>query len=123
MAAAILNQGFTAIRNQLKQLITHVGVSTDSTAFNANQTTLNPGGGTNLIKTSTETDVDFRTFDAQISINGDTEFTNQTINTIGVLQGPNPTDALTRTVRTGPIGVQPGDLFTIGVRIQNQDNS
>lgn len=124
MAAAILNQGKTAIRDALKNLISHVGISTDSTAFGATQTALNPSGaGTNLIKASAEVDVDANTFDAQISINGDTEFTGQDINTIGVLNGSAASNALTRTVRTNPIGVQAGDVFTVGVRVQVQDNS
>lgn len=124
MPAAILNQGRTAIRDSLKTLITHVGVSTDATAFLATQTAINPSGaGTNLIKASTEADVDAFTFDAQISINGDTEFTGQNIATISVLNGSAASNALTRTLRTQTIGVQAGDLFTVGVRVQAQDNS
>lgn len=122
MAAAILNQGKTAIRDSLKTLISHIGVSTDSTAFSATQTELNPGGGTNLIKASSETNVDDFTFDAQISIDGDTEFTGNSIRTIGALDGSAAGDALTRTVRSA-IGVEAGDLFTIGLRFQVQDNS
>lgn len=123
MALAILNQGKLAIRNSLKTLVTHGAVSTDATAFNLTQTTVNPGGGTNLIKTATNTDVDNNTFDSQITIDGTTEFTGQNINTISALNGAAATNALTRIVRTGPIGVQTGDLFTVGSRIQVQDNS
>ena len=43
--------------------------------------------------------------------------------TIGALNGATAADVLTRTIRTGVIGVQAGDLFTIGVRVQVQDNS
>lgn len=126
MAAAILNQGKSAIRDSLKTLITHVGVSTDATAFAATQTALNPSGaGTNLIKTSTETNtgVNGDQFDATITIDGTTEFTNQTINTIAVLNGAAASNALTRSVRTAGIGVQAGDSFTIGVRFRVEDNS
>lgn len=124
MPAAILNQGRTAIRDSLKTLITHVGVSTDSTGFLATQTSLNPSGtGTNLIKTSTEADVDFSTFDATMTIDGSTEFTGLIINTIGVLSGSAASNALTRSVRSVGIGVQAGDTFTIGLRIAVADNS
>lgn len=123
MALAILNQGKLAIRNSLKALVTHGAVSTDTTAFSLTQTTVNPGGGTNLIKTATNTDVDNNTFDSQITIDGTTEFTGQNINTISALNGAAATNALTRIVRTGPIGVQSGDVFTVGSRIQVQDNS
>lgn len=126
MAAAILNQGKTAIRDSLKTLVTHVGVSTNSTAFNATQTELNPGGtGTNLIKASTDTNTGANNdqFDATISIDGTTEFTGLTINTIGILDGATATDAISRSVRSAGIGVQAGDSFTIGVRVLVQDNS
>lgn len=123
MALAILNQGKLAIRNSLKTLITHGAVTTDGTAFNLTQTTVNPGGGTNLIKAATNTDVDNNTFDSQISIDGTTEFTGLSIATICALNGAAATNALTRVVRTGTIGVQSGDLFTIGSRVQVQDNS
>jgi hypothetical protein len=124
MALAILNQGKTAIRDALKTLITHVGITTDGTAFAATQTALNPSGsGTNLIKAATKTDVDANTFDAQMSIDGTTEFTNQTINCISIQNSSAASNALTRVVRTAGIGVQSGDAFTIGVRVQVQDNS
>lgn len=124
--AAILDQGKTAIRNSLKTLISHVGVATDQTAFAANQTALDPanGGAANiLIKAATEVDVDGATFDATTTINGDTEFTDKTIWTIGVLNGSARTDALTRTKRTQGIGVQAGDSYTVGARLKVEDNS
>lgn len=124
MAAAILNQGRTAIRDALKTLISHIVVSTDSTAFSATQTTANPSGaGTNIIKASTGVDVDAFTFDAQINISGDTEFTGLNINTIAPANGNAAANALARVVRTNPIGVQAGDVFTVGVRVQVQDAS
>jgi len=126
MAAAILNQGKTAIRDSLKTLVTHVGVSTDATAFAAAQTAINPSGsGTNLIKASTDTDtgVNGDQFDATISINGTTEFTGLTINTIAIHNGATAAAALSRSVRTAGIGVQAGDVFTIGVRVLVTDAS
>lgn len=125
MPAALLNQGRTSVRDSLKTLVSHVGVSTDATAFAATQTTLNPGGGTNLIKAASKADVDTFTFDATMTIDGSTEFTGQSIMTVGALNGPAATNALSRSVRgTGlGIGVQAGDVFTIGVRAQVQDNS
>lgn len=126
MPAAILQQGKTAIRDSLKTLISHIGVSTDQTAFAIGQTQINPSGaGTNLIKASTETDVDANTFDATISINGTTEFTGLVINTIAAHNGAANTNALTRSVRGAGlgIGVQAGDLFTVGVRAAVADNS
>lgn len=124
MAAAILNGGKTAIRNALKTLITHNGFYSDNTAFSATQTQGNPSGaGTVLVKPTTHTDVDAFTFDSQSTINGDTEFTNGTIFTITVQNGSANTNALSRSVRSQGIGVQAGDLFTVGSRVQVQDNS
>lgn len=126
MAAAILNQGKTAIRNSLKTLVTHVGLSTDATAFAGTQTALNPSGsGTNLIKACTNADSGTNNdqFDATITVNGTTEFTGLVINTISIQNGSAASNALTRSVRTAGIGVQAGDLFTIGARVLVQDNS
>lgn len=124
MAASLLTQGVTAIRDNLKTLVTHVGVATDQTSFSVSQTALDPanaGASERLIKTSSEANVDASTFDASMSIDGDSEFTNQTIWTVGVLDGSARTDALSRTVRTQGIGVQAGDSFTIGVRVVVSD--
>ncbi len=128
MAAALLNVGKTAIRDSLKTLVTHIGVTTDGTAFAATQTALNPAGtGTNLIKASTETNTGTNNdqFDATITIDGTTEFTNQVINCVGLMNGSTAANALSRSVRgTGlGIGVQAGDSFTVGVRGLVQDNS
>lgn len=123
---AYLSQGLTDLRNQVKALVTHVGVTTDNTAFSAAQTALDPanvGAANVLIKAATKADVDFQTFDATIAINGDTEFTNKTIWTIGSLKGATRVDALNRIVRSQGIGVQAGDSFTIGVRHKQEDNS
>lgn len=126
MPAAIVTQGKTSIRDALKTLITHVGVSEDSTAFSAAHTTIDPAGdvaASRLIKASTEVDVDASTFDATMTITGSTEFTGKTIRTVSILGGATRADILTRTVRSGPIGVQAGDVFTIGVRVAVEDNS
>lgn len=124
MAGAILTSHLTATRDWRKGIVTHVGVSTDSTAFAASQTRLDPtGSATNLIKSATKTDVDATTFDATITIDGTTEFTGQTIRTVGALTGSAATAAITRTVRSLGIGVQAGDTFTIGVRFSAEDNT
>jgi hypothetical protein len=123
---AILDQGKTAVRDALKSLVTHVGVATDQTTFDSTQTALDPanGGSANLlIKASSEADVNPSTFDATMTIDGDSEFTGKTIWTVGVLNGSLRTNALTRTVRSVGIGVQAGDSFTIGVRVAVEDNS
>jgi hypothetical protein len=123
---AYLNQGLTDLRDAVKAKVTHVGVSTDTTAFNATQTAIDPanvGSTNNLIKSATKTDVDFQTFDATMTISGDTEFTNKAIGTIASLKGSTRTDAMNRIVRSQTIGVQAGDTFTIGVRHKQEDNS
>lgn len=116
---AILTQGTVAIRDALKTLVSHVGVATDQTAFNVAQTAVDPanGGSTNvLVKASTDADIGNGVFESTIPINGDTEMTGKNIYTISACDGATRTDALTRTVRSQPIGVQAGDLFTIGVQ-------
>lgn len=122
---AIVDQGKTAIRDSLKTLVTHVGLSDDQTAYSAGQTTLSPAGGTptELIKASTEANVDAATFDAQISVNGDSEFTDATIWTISLMSGASAGNIISRSVRTQGIGVQAGDSFTIGVRAIVEDNT
>lgn len=145
MSASILNQGETAIRDAVKSLVTHVAISTDTTAFAAADTGINPGAGSTstwVKATAAETNVDFQTVDYTISIDGTTEFTNLVINCLGVAKGVGVrqatgaggthgggsivgTDCLTRTLRGAGlgIGVQAGDSFTIGVRLKHEDNS
>jgi len=127
MAAAILDQGKTNIRDAIRGVagnaVSHVAVSTASDAFAANQTAYDPTAGTNLIKAATFTVVAFDTLDCTISINGTTEFTGLSIRTIGMGKGPLRTDAISRSVRSVGIGTQAGDTFTIGVRYQVADNS
>jgi len=121
MPLAILTQGKTAIRDSLKTLVTHVGISADSTAFAVGQTTMSPGGGTNIIKASTEVDVDTATFDASCTItsaDGTGSF-----RTVSILNGAAATNAITRSVRTNGIGIDAGDTYTVTVRVQVQDNS
>lgn len=142
MAAAILNQGKTSIRDALKTLITHVCVSDDTTAFSLTHTGINPAAAATSthVEAATDADVDGNTFDSTITITGTTEFTDKSIFAIGVSKGLGVrqatgaggthtggsivgTDTLTRSVRTLGIGVQSGDTFTLGVRVQVQDNS
>lgn len=125
---AIHQQGRDIIRKAMKgtagNSVSHVGVATDTTAFNDSQTVLDPanGGAANfLIKAATATDADAGSppdiqTDFTISINGDTEMTNKNISTLGLQKGSARTDNISRTVRSNPIGVQAGDLYTIGVR-------
>lgn len=126
MPAAILTQGLTSIRTNLATLLANVGVSTNQAAFSAADTLLNPGAtGTNLIKTSTNTVVDTVTFDSTMTITGASEFTGLVINTIGSLTGATAATCVSRTVRGAGlgIGVQSGDVFTVGVRWTVSDQS
>lgn len=145
MAASILNQGQTSIRDAVKSLVTHVCISTDTTVFTASDTGVNPGAGSTstwVKATASETNVDFQTVDYAISIDGTTEFTGLVINSLGVAKGVGVrqatgaggthgggsvvgTDCITRTLRSAGlgIGVQAGDSFTIGCRVKHEDNS
>lgn len=126
MPAAIYTVGRTAIRNLLKTGFSpSIGVSDDQADFAAGQTSVNPTGGatTALVKTATITDVDANTYDATITINGTTEMTDKNIYSISACTSNSSAAAQSRTVRTNPIGVQTGDLFTLGLRIGNADNS
>jgi hypothetical protein len=126
MAAAILDQGQTVIRDGVNTVVTHVGVATDATAFVATQTVLDPAGGgaaNRLIKAATKAIVDFQTRDYTMTIDGTLEMTGKTIFTIGILNGSATGNAVTRSVRSAGIGVQAGDSFTIGVRVKHEDNS
>lgn len=143
MPAAILNQGQTIIRNAIKAVVTHVVISEDTTAFSAAHTGINPAANMSvLVKAATEADVDFQTEDYTISINGDTEFTNEVINCIGIADGTavlqsalgtgtgygSPTigtDTISRSMRGTGLGwgIQAGDVVTVGVRAKQEDNS
>lgn len=142
MAAAILTQGLTAIRDQLKTLVSHICVSDDSSAFAVGQVGINPNAtGTSAhIGASTEADQGAATFDASITIDGTTQFTGKSIFAIGLAKGLGVrsatgsggthtggaivgTDCLSRSVRSLGIGVQAGDTFTIAVRVTVVDNS
>jgi len=131
--AAIHQQGRGILRNALKgaagNAITHVGVATDATVFADSQTALDPanGGAANfLIKSATATDADSGSTvqtDFTMTINGDTEFTGKDIKTIGLQKGTARTDNISRSLRSSVIGVQAGDILTIGVRLQVLDSS
>lgn len=126
MPAAIYTVGKTAIRDVLKTGFSpSIGLSDDPTAFNVNQTSVNPGGGATvaLVKTATITNVDDSTYDALISVNGTTELTGKNIYSISACTSNSAGAAKSRTVRSNPIGVQAGDLYNIGLRIGTADNS
>jgi hypothetical protein len=128
MAAAILTQGFTQVVTAISDLVSHVAVTEDQTAFNAAQTVMNPDGTSDVLtKAASTTQVNASTVNKEITITGATEFTDQYINAIGACSGTATTgagtDTLTRTVRSFGIGVQDGDIFTIGVQLVVEDNS
>jgi hypothetical protein len=132
MALSLLIQGLVAIVTAISSLVTHVAVSTDSTAFATSQTVMNPGGGDVLTLAATTTTVgpvEDAVVDKTITINGDTQFTGLVINCIGPASGTGTegagTDTLGRIVRAPGlgIGVQTGDVFTVGVRLKIEDNS
>lgn len=130
---AIHQQGRDILRKALKgtagHAVTHLGVATDATAFADNQTTIDPangGAGNFLIKAATLTDADAGAViqtDVTITINGDNEFTGKDIKTIALQKGLLRADNISRTLRNSVIGVQAGDLHTIGVRLRVEDNS
>lgn len=129
---AILNTGRTKLRDALRGLagsfISHVGIATDNTAFDAAQTVLDPaavGAANLLIKSASFTAVDGNTLDVTMAVDGDTEFTGKVINTIGLLYGAARGSCITRSLRGAGlgIGVQAGDAFNIGSRVQVLDSS
>lgn len=124
---AIYNIGKTAIRDALKSMITHLGVSTDQTAFDAAQNAIDPanGGSTNLlVKASVESNAgtDGDAFDASMTINGDSEYTGKKINSVGVANGSSRTSFLSRTVVDGPT-VQTNDVMGVSTRWLVEDNT
>lgn len=152
MTASILTQGETFIRDTIKAAVTHVVISDDATAFAIAQTGANPGAGTTSTHASVATKADVTVTTANDAedytfvLDGSAFFTNKVINTISVAKGtavrqatgtggthtvqPSGattvgTDTITRSLRGAGlgIGVQAGDSFTVGVRMQHQDNS
>jgi hypothetical protein len=142
MPAAILNQGITSIRDAVKSAFINLACSDDNTPFLATHTGINPAGAatSTIVKTATITNIDASTFEATITIFGNTEFTNKQIFAIGGSKGLGirqaagsggahtgggtvGNDQTTRTVRTFYIGVEAGDIFTVGIRVKGQDNS
>ena len=131
MPAALLAQGKTAIRDVIATLITHIAVTDDSTAFVITQTVANPAGGATVVltKACAATVVDANTVDELITITGASEFTGKVINGVcsakGTLTTGSGTDTLSRIPRASGlgIGVQAGDIYTIGIRTVTEDNS
>lgn len=151
MAGAALVQGKTAIQAVIKALVSHVVISDDATAFVKTQTGINPGSNkSTFAKAATKVDVTVTdtndAFDSIITVTGTTDFTGKVINCIGVGKGTGlrqssngtgtdgggtgvatsiGTDLISRSVRAAGlgIGVQAGDIFTIGVRGVVEDNS
>ena len=129
MAAAIFDnatRGLITIRDLLKTgFASFIGLSDDSLAFNAAQTSVNPSGGATvtLIKAATIANVDSKTFTATVSVNGNAELTGKNIYTISPCTSAAAGDAQGRVVRSLPIGVQAGDLYTVGLQIAAADNT
>ena len=121
--AAIHDQGLNKILVHLRTLISHVGVTTDNTAFSTGDTDLSPGAGTDLILSATNTNVDNDTDDYTVNVTS-ANFGGNTINTIGAMDGATSADNISRSVRTNGIGVESaGDDFTVGVRLSVSDQS
>lgn len=121
--AAIHSQGLNKILVHLRTLVSHVGVSTDSTAFGVGNTDLSPGAGTDLILSATNSNVDNDTDDYTINVTS-ANFGGNTIFTIGAMDGATSGDNISRSVRTNGIGVESsGDDFTVGVRLSVSDQS
>jgi hypothetical protein len=117
-------QGLGKLRDAVAGLTDHVGVSSNSTAFNLSDTVINPGGtGTNLIKSSVVTNVSAAVIDVTMTITGSSEFTDQEIWTISLLDGPAASNMISRFVRDGSIYVQDGDVFDIGGRVGVADGA
>ena len=133
--ATILNRELTNQRNATRDRVTHVGLTTDGTAFVPAQTNLSPAGGspTEVIKAATKVDEDADgnpstlRFVASISINGTTDLggTPTGFRTVAALDGPDATDVLTRDVRdpAAPIGVQDAETVTVGVEFVHADGA
>lgn len=113
----IHQQGRTKIRDHLRTLYSHVGVSTNNTAFGDGDTQLNPGGtGTNLILAASQAVFDANSDDYTINVTSG-NFGGNTIFTIGAMDGGAATNNISRLVRTNGIGVESaGDDFTVGFR-------
>lgn len=122
--AAIHSQGINKILVALRSLFTHVGVSTDDTAYSVGQTRLDPtASGTNLILAATQENVDNATDDYTINVTS-ANFGGNVIMTIGLQDGATATDNISRSVRQNGIGVDPsGDNFSVGVRVKSTDQT
>ena len=131
MAAAILTQGLTAVVSAVSALVTYVAVTDDSVAFAVGQTVVNPTAGTTTVLTqaATTTVVNATTVNKTVTITGATQFTGKVINCISAAKGTGTTgagtDTLTRSVRGAGLGlgVQSGDVFTVGVQLVVADAS
>jgi hypothetical protein len=122
--AAITNQGLNKSLIHMRTLLTRVGVSTDQTAFSVNDTDLSPNAGSSdLIQTATVLNVSNAVDDYTMAVNS-ANFGNQTIFTIGAMDGTTSADNVSRSVRTNGIGVEAsGDSFIIGFRLTVSDQS
>lgn len=124
MPGAYLSQGITGIRDAVAAKHTHVGLSTDTTPFSAGQTTLSPGGGTEIIKPATVENVSSTTTDHKVTVTGGAGNDGVgAFSTVGVLEGAAASTAASRSVRTYSIGVDEGDVVTVAVRQVHSDTA
>lgn len=110
--ASFFNASITDIRDFLKNTFTHLGVSTDNTAFAGNQSAIDPSGtGTNLIKAiSASSNIGSDAFEHEIQLDGATEFTGNEINTISGMIGATRTDAYTRDLSSNSTPAVDADI-------------
>ena len=127
---AIHEKGRSRIRDVLKAALKHVGLSTDTTAFDDADTVLDPangGAGTLIIKEGVVTDIDANTYRTTISINnrgpGNDEFEDVDVATIGLLGSADRNDTVSRTLRTRTVGLEDNDLADFAVDVIVEDNT
>lgn len=119
--SAFLRQGLTTIRDAIKGVITHIGVTDDPAEFDALDTALNPDDGDVYIASATKTNVDFQTADYTFVVTS-ANFGDKDITAIGLLTGSDPSNAVSRSVRTRTLGIEAAnEQMTITVRLQSQD--
>tara|TARA_R110000850_G_scaffold91270_2_gene193828 strand:+ start:2060 stop:2434 length:375 start_codon:yes stop_codon:yes gene_type:complete len=122
--AAITNSGLNKSLIHMRTLLTHVGISTDQSVFNVNDTDLSPNvGATDLIQTATVLNVSNAVDDYTMAVNS-ANFGGNTIYTIGAMNNSTSADNVSRSVRTNGLGVEAaGDEFIIGFRLTVSDQS
>lgn len=119
MTLAIPQEGRTRIRDAVSAIVSHLVISTDSTAFSDGDTTASPGGGTEIVKAVTSSTVDANTSRHEASVTG-ADGTGQ-FPTVALLTSSSSADLLTRYLRTNPIGIDADDEYTIAQDLIHSD--